>query len=87
MTTGPTQYFILVYDLAQRHVDVHEFGGDDAAAVAAYSELEDRFASAGTHEVVLVGADSIETIKRTHSPYFSTGTAQDVVRDFLASIK
>lgn len=84
--TGPTQYFILVYDLAMRHVDVHEYGEDVEAANVAYSTLEDQHAG-GKFEVVLVGADSIETIKRTHSPYFSTGTATEVVEAFIAGIK
>jgi hypothetical protein len=83
---GPTQYFILVYDLAMRHVEVHEYGADVEQANAAYSALEDEHAG-GKFEVVLVGADSIDTIKRTHSPYFSTGTATEVVEAFLAAIK
>jgi len=83
---GPTQYFILVYDLAMRHVEVHEYGGDVEAANAAYSQLEDEHVG-GKFEVVLVGADSIETIKRTHSPYFSTGTAAKVVEQFIAAIR
>jgi hypothetical protein len=83
---GPTQYFILVYDLAMRHVEVHEYGADVDQANAAYSVLEDEHAG-GKFEVVLVGADSIDTIKRTHSPYFSTGTATEVVEAFLAAIK
>lgn len=83
---GPTQYFILVYDLAMRHVEVHTYGDDVEAANAAYSILEDEHAG-GKYEVVLVGADSIETIKRTHSPYFSTGTATEVVEAFIASIR
>lgn len=83
---GPTQYFILVYDIAMRHVEVHEYGKDIEAANAAYSNLEDAHAG-GRYEVVLVGADSIETIKRTHSPYFSTGTATEVVEAFIAAIK
>jgi hypothetical protein len=83
---GPMQYFILVYDLAMRHVEVHEYGTDVDEANAAYSALEDEHAG-GKHEVVLVGADSIDTIKRTHSPYFSTGTATEVVEAFLAAIK
>lgn len=85
--TGPTQYFILVYDLEQRSVQVHEYGSDLEQANLAYSTLEDEFAGHGHHEIVLVGADSIETIKRTHSPYFSTGSAAEVVEAFLASIK
>ena len=83
---GPTQYFIRVYDLAMRHVEVHEYGADVEAANTAYSTLEDAHAG-GKYEVVLVGADSIETIERTHSPYFSTGTAIEVVEAFLAAIK
>jgi hypothetical protein len=84
--TGPTQYFILVYDLTMRHVEVHEYGDDVEQANTAYSTLEDEHAG-GKYEVVLVGADSIDTIKRTHSPYFSTGTATEVVEAFIASIK
>ncbi len=84
--SGPTQYFILVYDLAMRHVEVHEFGNDVEGANAAYSQLEDEHAE-GKYEIVLVGADSIETIKRTHSPYFSTGTPAEVVEAFIAAIK
>jgi hypothetical protein len=55
-----------------RHVEVHEYGDDVEQANTAYSTLEDEHAG-GKYEVVLVGADSIDTIKRTHSPYFSTG--------------
>ena len=84
--SGPTRYFILVYDLAMRHVDVHEYGVDVDAANAAYSRLEDAYAG-GKFEIVLVGADSIETIMRTHSPYFSTGTPAEVVEAFIASIR
>jgi hypothetical protein len=83
---GPTQYFILVYDLAMRHVEVHEYGSDVDSANAAYSQLEDAHAG-GKYEIVLVGADSIETIKRTHSPYFSTGSPAEVVEAFIAAIK
>jgi len=87
MTNGPTQYFILVYNLTTRHVDVHEFGANEDKANRAYTRLEDEYVSKGKFEIVLVGADSIETIKRTHSPYFTTGTAAQVVEDFLASIR
>lgn len=85
--SGAIQYFILVYDMATRHVDVRdEFGSDIDAANRAYVALEDEFSAKGTYEVVLVGADSLDTIKRTHSPYFSTGTPREIVDDFIASI-
>lgn len=86
MTAGPPNHFILVYDIAARHVDVHSFGTDRGEATRAYSVLEDEYSATGKYEVVLVGADSLDTVKRTHSPYFSAGTAREVVRDFLASI-
>ena len=87
MKPGPTKYFILVYDMRLRHVEVLEYGADVSGANAAYSDLEDKYVAKGTHEVVLIGADSIETIQRTHSPYFSTGTPEQVVDAFIASIK
>lgn len=52
-----------------------------------WAELVESLDAGGKYEVVLVGADSIETIKRTHSPYFSTGTATEVVEAFIASIR
>ena len=39
--------------------------------------LERKYAGQGNFEIVLVGADSIETIKRTHGQYFAdNGDAQ-----------
>ncbi|UUY01982.1 hypothetical protein LRS13_14785 [Svornostia abyssi] len=87
MSNGPTRYFILVYDMTQRHVEVHPFDEDMDAANVAYTRLEDELGPAGTHEIVLVGADSLDTIKRTHSPYFSTGTPREIVDDFIAAIQ
>lgn len=86
MNTGPINYFILIYDMATRHVEVREMGSYMDAANVEYARIEDEVGSSGTHEVVLVGADSLETIKRTHSPYFSTGTTREIVDDFIASI-
>jgi hypothetical protein len=76
------QHFLLVYDLRAQHlIEQHEFeDGKEAAAV--YAELERQYKGRGDLEIVLVGADSIETIKRTHAHYFDdAGT----VSPFLAS--
>lgn len=84
----PIRYFILVYDMATRHVDVRDdLGSDIDQANKAYVALEDEFSAKGTHEVVLVGAGSLDTIKRTHSPYFSTGTPREIIDEFIASIR
>jgi chromosome segregation and condensation protein ScpB len=64
------QHFLLVYDLARqelvRQLEFHD--GDEAAA--AYRELEGEYRGRSDLEIVLVGADSIETIKQTHAHYF-----------------
>jgi vacuolar-type H+-ATPase subunit F/Vma7 len=63
-------HFLLVYDLVgQQLMRQLEFqDGDDAAA--AYRELEREYQGRSDLEIVLVGADSIETIRRTHAHYF-----------------
>lgn len=71
------QHFLLVYDLTvHRLIEQQEFDDGDEAA-AAYSALEGEYKGRDDLEIVLVGADSIETIKRTHAHYFdavSTGS-------------
>lgn len=65
------QHFLLVYDLAHSEAEVTEYGGEYELALAAYSDRER--AARENHEdldIVLVGADSIETVRRTHSSYF-----------------
>ncbi len=67
------QHFLLVYDLNQQRL-LEQASYDDAdVAAAAYAETEAKYRGREDLEVVLVGADSIETIKRTHSHYFRQG--------------
>ncbi len=68
---APQRYFILVYDVGHRQVEGKEFGADYDTAADAYTALEERFREQGHVEVVLVGADSLETIHKTHSHYFA----------------
>jgi len=64
------RHFLLVYDLkAQRLVSQRDFE-DGVEAAAAYAALEREYQGRDDFEVVLVGADSIETIRRTHAHYF-----------------
>lgn len=79
---GPDLYFILIYDIPSRQLEVHEFGEDYNAAVDAYGEFEQEHRDEKAIEVVLVGADSIETIHKTHSHYFAQH-ADDLFRQFL----
>jgi len=63
-------HFLLVYDLnSQRLVDQKVFNnvGD---AVAAYAQAERDNLADDSMEIVLVGADSIDTVMHTHGSYF-----------------
>jgi vacuolar-type H+-ATPase subunit F/Vma7 len=76
------RHFLLVYDFdAQRLTGQQEFKDGEEAANA-YAALERQYKGRDDLEVVLVGADSIETIKRTHAHYFD---AVEVASPFLAS--
>ncbi len=81
----PEQYFILIYDIPRRDVQIEEFGGDVDAASEAYSGLEERYRGSDDIEVVMVGADSLDTIKKTHSHYFAR-TAEELFQQFLTGM-
>ena len=50
-----------------------DLGTDADAAARIYSECEAEYRDREGFEFVLVGADSIETIRKTHSHYFDGG--------------
>ena len=85
MSTGPTSYFILIYNLGNREVLIEEWGGDDVGAAAAYTEREREMRERDDVEVVMVGADSLDTVKQTHSHYFAT-TTEDLFDQLLAAL-
>jgi hypothetical protein len=63
-------HYLLVFDHTQgKLVHLEEFR-DAEDAVAAYSAKEREYANAAGLEIVLVGSDSIETVKLTHANYF-----------------
>jgi len=80
MTTGPTNYFLLVSHHATHTLAIEEFGNDDQAAAAAYSQREHEYRDDKAVEVVMVGADSLDTVRKTHSHYFAS-TPGDLVSE------
>ncbi len=72
MTDVEIRHFLVVYNLAEGEAKVESFETDYEGALAAYARAEEDFANRDTYDIVLLGADSIETIKRTHSSYFHT---------------
>lgn len=81
MTPGPTSYFLLIYHLDTREVLVEEFGADERAAADAYTAREHEHRDEPTVEVVMVGADSLDTVRKTHSHYFAASVTSELVAD------
>ncbi|MEY8015260.1 hypothetical protein [Mycobacterium servetii] len=66
------KHFLLVFDHNRAElVDLKEFGTDAKGAMAEYARLErTHMAAADSIEIVLIGSDSLETVKVTHANYF-----------------
>jgi len=64
-------HFLVLYDIGEASADVTQFDDYDEA-VAAYTQLEEELRDRKDVDVVLLSADSIETVHRTHSSYFET---------------
>jgi hypothetical protein len=70
------QHFLIVFDHERGVlVEVTPFGTDGKAAVAAYAAKERELRDQRRIEIVLVGSDSLDTVKLTHANYFD-GTAK-----------
>ena len=65
-------HFLLVYDAACGVLVGHEEHASAGEAGVRYAELELDHRGDDI-EIVLLGADSIETLKRTHGNYFGHG--------------
>ena len=72
-------HFLIVYDLlAEELVTLKPFGPDVDQATQAYADVEREYRKRDDHanfEIVLVGAESPETLAVTHSRYFKKGEA------------
>lgn len=66
----PLVHFLLVYDRDQQKLVAQQPFTDSKEAVDAYERMEERHRDDRQMEIVLVGADSIETVMRTHGNYF-----------------
>ncbi len=79
------KHFLLVYDVALGEAVVEEFGTDYEAALEAYAQREREYRERGAIEadIVLVGADSLETVRKTHSSYFAVRSGQSAFDEFV----
>lgn len=76
MSPDEIKHFLVTYDLATGETEVRRFGTDYDGAQKAYAEAERANADEAKLDVVLLSADSLETIKQTHSSYFNGGASQ-----------
>lgn len=70
MTESDIKHFLVVYDIPAGRVSVRAFGTDYEKAIEAYADAEDAARGRDDLDIVLLSADSLATIKRTHSSYF-----------------
>ncbi len=78
-------HFLLIYDLnLGRLIHQAEFHDTEMAA-AEYARLEHEHRGNRDLEIVLVGADSLETIKMTHGHYFE-GKDPATASPYLAGV-
>lgn len=65
-------HFLLVFDHSSAQLlDLYDFGGDVKRAMSEYARLErEHLKSADSIEIVLIGSDSLDTVKITHANYF-----------------
>ena len=66
----PLIHFLLVYDRTQQKLVVQRPFSDSGKAVSAYEQMEEKHRDDSNMEIVLIGADSIETVMLTHGNYF-----------------
>lgn len=71
MDPDEIKHFLVSYDPDAGKTAVESFGTDYDAAQAAYAEAERANADDEKLDIVLLSADSLETIKQTHSSYFN----------------
>lgn len=71
MTPDEIQHFLLILDVDSGVVKVEPFGYRFEDALEAYERAEKAARDSDQKlDIVLLGADSLDTIKRTHSSYF-----------------
>ena len=88
MTPSEIRQFLLIMDVREGLTEVRELGTDYAAAVAAYEAAEAEHRGDSNFDIVLVGSDSLETVKLTHGSYFasSEGDLREAVRREIAAL-
>lgn len=83
MAKGDAVYFLLVFSFDEgRLIHQDEYVNSDEA-IAAYNAAEKQYRPhLDKYEIVLIGADSIETVMKTHGHYFNP-SKNSIFSEFL----
>lgn len=73
------KHFLVTRDVTRRRTEVEGLGTDYEAAQHAYQAAERKARGRADLDVVLLSADSLETIKRTHSSYFEPKSLDELL--------
>lgn len=79
MTAKDIRHFLVIFDSVADSVEVEKFGTDYDAAQDAYSKAEQAHQGDPRYDIVLLSADSLDTIKRTHSSYFGSSRRNELI--------
>jgi hypothetical protein len=80
MSPDEIQHFLITFDPTTGQTAVRSFGTDYDAAQTAYAEAEQANGFGGDLDTVLISADSLETIKKTHSSYLAGGSLEELLQ-------
>ncbi|HEY8303865.1 MAG TPA: hypothetical protein VIG42_04660 [Solirubrobacteraceae bacterium] len=79
MSGDEIKHFLITRDVTRHETSVREFGANYDAAQHAYQEAERQARNRSDLDVVLLSADSLETIKSTHSSYFERKSLDELL--------
>ena len=78
MTGQPLRHFLLIFNHERGELLVEPRPFETAKpALEAYANAERQYDRESSVEVVLIGSDSLETIRRTHANFFAGKTAAE----------
>jgi hypothetical protein len=72
---GRERFFLIVSNRHTGESSVEDLGRDSTGAMEAYRSRERALANSTDFEVVLVGSNSLDALRRTHSSYFGASGA------------
>jgi hypothetical protein len=73
------KHFLLTYDVAEQQLRELKVFDRPAEASEAYERLEMQHLGDESVQIVLIAADSLETVKATHGNYFAPSPISELV--------